>query len=147
MSEVVIYVKKLTKTAKLPVRGHVDDAGADVFADSKRFMDVDNNVVCYGTGLAFAIPSGYWMDLRARSSVYKTGLFLANSVGTIDAGYRGEVMAMFYTNHYKKPYEIGDKVAQLIVMPNVSPMDVKFVEVDELPSENDRGGGFGSTGK
>ena len=147
MSEVIVYVKRLSKTAKMPERSHEDDAGADVFADSKRLMDPDNDVFSYGTGLALAIPKGYWMDLRARSSIYKTGLQLANGVGTIDAGYRGEVRAIFYTNHHKKPYEVGDKIAQLVLMPNVSPMDVRFVEVDELPMDNDRGGGFGSTGR
>ena len=147
MSEVIVYVKRLSKSARLPERSHEDDAGADVFANSKQFIDTDNDVISYGTGLALAIPKGYWMDLRARSSIYKTGLQLANGVGTIDAGYRGEVKAVFYSNHYKKPYEVGDRMAQLVLMPNVSPMDVKFVEVDELPSENDRGGGFGSTGR
>ena len=145
--KVKIYVKKLTPTARMPERAHDDDAGADVYADSKHLLYVDYDVISYGTGLAFAVPDGYWMDLRPRSSVYKTGLMLANGVGTIDAGYRGEVKAVFNTIWRNNPYNVGDKIAQLVVMPNVSPRNVEFVEVDELPSENDRGGGFGSTGK
>ena len=145
--KVTIYVKKLNQNAKLPLRAHSTDAGADVFAVSKRYIDIDHDVVVYGTGLALAIPDGYWIDLRARSSVYKTGQFLANGVGTIDSGYRGEVMAVFYANHCKTTsYNIGDKIAQLVVMPNVSPMDVEFVEVDELPDSERGEGGFGSTG-
>lgn len=147
MGKITVFVKRLNENARLPERSHPDDAGADVFADSKRYANVYNDVICYGTGLAFAVPKGYWMDLRARSSVYKTGLMLANGVGTIDAGYRGEVMAMFYTNHHGQSYDVGDKIAQIVVMPNVSPLDVEFIEVDELPLDNDRGGGFGSTGK
>lgn len=146
MEKVRILFRRMCPEAVAPRRCHPDDAGADVVAVSRRYLDVDNEVVSYGTGLAFAVPSGYWMDLRARSSVYRTGLFLANGVGTIDAGYRGEVRAVFYTNCPGKPYEAGERIAQLVVMPNVSPLDVEFVEVDELPGENDRGGGFGSTG-
>lgn len=147
--KVRVLVKRLDKSASLPERAHDDDAGADVRAVSRTYS-IDGDVITYGTGLAFAVPRGYWLDLRPRSSVYKTGLVLANSVGTIDAGYRGEVKALFYQlklNGTRHAYDIGDKVGQIIVQPNVSPMDVEFVEVDELPSENDRNGGFGSTGK
>ena len=67
-------------------------------------------------------------------------------------GYRGEIMLSFKTRDYKegdiqqllKPYEVGDKVAQLIIMPYPK---IKFVEVNEL-SDSDRGeNGHGSTGK
>ena len=145
--KVKILVKRLNHDAKLPFRAHDADAGADVFATSKKYIDIDHDVICYGTGLALAIPDGYWVDLRARSSVYKTGQFLANGVGTIDSGYRGEVMAVFYnTNTDANSYSIGDRIAQFVVMPNVSPMDVEFVEVDELPSSERGDGGFGSSG-
>ena len=145
-------MKRLSPYAQLPQRSHVDDAGVDVFAVSRTETFVsDKQVITYGTGLAMAIPSGYWIDLRARSSVYKTGMYLCNGVGTIDAGYRGEVLAKFYYDttlmDEDKTYKVGDKIAQLIVMSNVSPLDVEFVEVDTLPDENDRKGGFGSTGK
>ena len=142
-----ILVKRLNSDAKLPMRAHPNDAGADVFATSKRYIDIDHDVISYGTGIALAIPDGYWVDLRARSSVYKTGLFLANGVGTIDSGYRGEVRAVFYTNYASiTGYNVGDKIAQLVVMPNVSPLDVEFVEVDELPDSERGESGFGSTG-
>ena len=67
-------------------------------------------------------------------------------------GYRGEIMISFkfrdhdakYIPQLVKPYEIGQRVAQMIIMPYPH---VDFVEVDEL-SESDRGeGGYGSTGK
>lgn len=149
--KIKILVKRLVPEAKLPERANPSDAGADVYAVSKddkithRYLD--KLVISYGTGLAFAIPEGYWMDLRPRSSVFKTGMVLCNSIGTIDAGYRGEVKALFYSNPGDWPYSVGDKIAQLVVMPNASPLDVEFVEVEELPAEGDRGGGFGSTGK
>ena len=69
---------------------------------------------------------------------------MANCVGVIDSGYRGEVTAKFMTHLFAKPYDKGDRVAQMIIMPYPH---VDIVEVDEL-SESDRGdGGYGSTGK
>lgn len=160
MKKVTILVKKLVPGAKLPQRAHSGDAGADIFVSSVSRTGMHSldggqlTAVCYGSGLAFAVPEGYWLDLRARSSVYKTGQWLCNGVGTIDCGYRGEVKGMFYRlggacsdGANGNEYAVGDKFAQLIVMPGVSPLDVEFAETDELP-ETDRGaGGFGSTGK
>lgn len=144
-----ILVKRLVPEAKLPERAHPDDKGADVYAVTKSIACMFENgrdVLCYGTGLAFAIPSGYSIELRPRSSVYRTGMVLCNSVGTIDAGYRGEVKAMFYSDPGSKPYSVGDKVAQLVVS-ECPATEVEFVEVDELPSSDRGEGGFGSTGK
>lgn len=146
---VKIFVKRLVPEARLPERAHFDDKGADVYATSRNIAMMfheGKDVLCYGTGLAFAIPSGYSMELRPRSSVYKTGMSLCNSVGTIDAQYRGEVKAMFYSDDNCKPYNVGDKIAQLVV-PECLATEVEFVEVDELPESARGEGGFGSTGK
>ena len=149
----VIPFKKLDPNAQAPMRAHSGpdaDAGADCTAVSKSVAKTfgdERHVVKYGTGIAVAIPDGHWIDLRPRSSVYKTGMSLCNSVGTIDASYRGEICAMFYSDDFCKEYDAGDRVCQLVVMPDVDPADVEFVEVDELP-ETERGtGGFGSSGK
>jgi dUTP pyrophosphatase len=78
-----------------------------------------------------------------RSSIRKTDLLLSNSVGVIDAGYRGEIQATF-----KKTggavYKIGDRGAQLIIIPH--PI-VEWNEVNELNNTERGEGGFGSTGK
>lgn len=147
-NKVVIKVKRLAPQARMPERAHFGDKGADVFACSKSiscWFD-SKDVICYGTGLALEVPVGYSVELRPRSSVYKTGMSLCNSIGTIDAGYRGEVKAMFYADHYSKPYEVGDKMAQLVV-PECLATEVEFVEVDELQDSERGEGGFGSTGK
>ena len=69
---------------------------------------------------------------------------MANCVGVIDSGYIGEVTVKFRQHLFAKPYDKGDRVAQMIIMPYPH---VDFVEVDEL-SESERGeGGYGSTGK
>lgn len=70
---------------------------------------------------------------------------LTNSVGVIDSGYRGEIMAKFkrVTDEFDS-YQVGDRIAQLIIIPYP---EVTFEEVDEL-SESDRGeGGYGSSGQ
>ena len=85
-----------------------------------------------------------------RSSIARKDLVLSNGVGVIDAGYRGEVMAKFrlvdpLLKHEEYHwYDVGDRVAQLVVM---KLPDVELEEADEL-SESERGdGGYGSTGK
>ena len=103
----------------------------------------DDHLV-YGVGLAVEIPEGMVGLVFPRSSIRQTDLFMANSVGVIDSGYRGEIIVTF---NIKKGatrwYQVGDRIAQLVIMP--VPL-VKYVEVDEL-SETERGiGGHGSTG-
>ena len=146
-----VKIKKLNPKAVMPKKAHPTDAGFDLVAVSKDFDD-DNNVV-YGTGLAFEIPVGHVGLLFPRSSNAKKDLMLSNSVGCIDAGYRGEVTFKFkmlvrtgpagaWTG--KNRYDIGDRIGQLIIIPIP---DIEFVEADEL-SDSDRGtGGYGSSGK
>ena len=76
-----------------------------------------------------------------RSSISKTEASLANSVGVIDAGYRGPVKLRFYGD--EKPYNVGDRIGQIIIIPYPQ---VEFEEVEDL-TETERGqGGFGSSG-
>jgi len=97
------------------------------------------------TGFAIALPDGYEAQLRPRSGLaLKQALSLANTPGTIDSDYRGEVRVIMI-NHGSEPFTIenGMRIAQMVVAP-VS--RVEWDEVSELP-ETDRGaGGFGSTG-
>jgi len=80
--------------------------------------------------------------LFPRSSISKTNLRLANAVGVIDSGYRGEVILKF-DKQGTKDYEIGDRVGQLMLIPIPS---IQFVEVVNLPNSDRSSGGFGSTG-
>ena len=137
-----VKIKKLNENAVIPRYAHPTDAGLDLVAVTKS-KDRDGNFV-YGTGLAFEIPKGFVGLVFPRSSLSSRGLILTNSVGVIDSGYRGEVTAKFKPFLFTKPYDKGDRVAQMVIMPYPH---VDFVEVDEL-SESDRGeGGYGSTGK
>ena len=139
-----IKVKRLNKLAMLPTKAHATDAGFDLYATSKTY-DNDGNAV-YGCGLAFEIPEGYMGLVFPRSSNAKKSLLLSNSVGVIDSGYRGEVTAKFKRLYpiSQGEYAIGERFAQLVIMPIPA---VEFVEAEEL-SESERGvGGYGSSGK
>ena len=146
-----VKIKKLHKDAVIPKYETVGSVGMDLTAVSKEY-DEHGNVV-FGTGLAIQIPTGYYADLRPRSSISKYDLVLANSVGTIDADYRGELILKFKPSVYfgvnrgdddGVMYNVGDRIAQIIIKPYPK---VSFVEVDDL-SETERGiGGFGSTNK
>jgi len=143
-----INIKKLKPEATIPVYAKEGDAGLDLIAISKETDEYGN--VAYGTGLALEIPIGFVGYLFPRSSISKYNLDLANAVGVIDSGYRGEIICKFKPTAYfsnggqgKEFYEIGDKIAQLIIMPCPK---VIFKEVDELTSSERGEGGFGHTG-
>lgn len=137
----LIKYKKTHKNAVDPVRGNATDAGYDLTATSK---ETKNGFIQYGTGIHFEIPEGMVGLIYPRSSITKKGLMLKNSVGIIDAGYRGEVMFRFHELDNRNIYEVGDRVGQIIFqeLPKIL-----MKEVDEL-SDSERGeGGFGSTGQ
>lgn len=139
-----IHIKKLHPDAVIPAYAKEGDAGMDLVAISKE--DISPTQVRYDTGLAMEIPDGYVGLIFPRSSIYKAGLSLSNAVGVIDSGYRGSIMAVFNKKFGMNltNYNVGDRVAQIIIMPYPQ---CKFVEVENL-SETERGsGGFGSTGK
>jgi dUTP pyrophosphatase len=133
------------QTAQKPKFGKPGDAGADLVATSVDFSR--KNQVVYGTGIAVEIPEGMVGLVFPRSSVRNYDLSMANSVGVIDSGYRGEIMVTFNIlnlHTVENSYQVGDRIAQLIIIP--VPL-AKYVEVEEL-SETQRGQqGHGSTGK
>ena len=139
-----IHFKKLDSKAQKPKFGKPGDAGADLVATS---VDTRHGgQIIYGTGLAVEIPEGMVGLVFPRSSVRDKDLIMANSVGVIDSGYRGEIMVTFNLKNLENIQEIyveGDRIAQLVIIP--VPL-TKYVEVEEL-SETQRGtDGHGSTG-
>ena len=138
-----VKIKKLHPNAVKPKYAKESDAGMDLVATE--IISETPSQITYGTGLAIEIPDGMVGLIFPRSSIRNTGLTLSNSVGVIDAGYRGELQATFNKNGVKDEfYKIGDRIVQIIIVPH--PI-IQIVEVDEL-SESSRGiGGFGSTGK
>ncbi len=152
-----IKFKKLVPEAVIPQRANPTDAGLDLIATSQKAEMCKNedgtehsrevSFKEYGTGLAVEIPEGYVGLLFPRSSVTNKQMMLKNSVGVIDSGYRGEIRARFICADKEEQhnhYSVGDKVAQLLIVPIALPHPI---EAEEL-SDTSRGeGGFGSTGK
>lgn len=148
-----LKIQKLSPTAKIPEITRIGDGdhveiGIDLYADQVEMNFDGNPYLCrIKSGIAIETPEGYYFQLVARSSVYRTGAFLANGVGIIDPSYRGEIMGVFrLTSPLKNPYSVGDRFGQLVLCLNDTNRLV-IEEVDHL-SETTRGsGGFGSTGK
>lgn len=139
-----VRIKRLSPCAKMPVQATPGAAGYDLYAASVRY-DRDEQVLKIGSGLAFEIPTGYVGLIFPRSSVYRTGLRMASSVGVIDSDYRGEVCGYFHFSGTDGcPYAVGERFAQLALLPVHS---VSFALAENL-SETERGtGGHGHTGR
>lgn len=135
--------KKTDKNAVIPSYAKHGDAGFDLTAIREESLGPYKTKFYFG--LAFEIPLGYTGLVFPRSSIHRTDFRLSNCVGVVDSGYRGEVSAVFDMRWIEKePYKIGDRVAQMVIVPCES---VEFEEVDEL-SETERGeNGYGSSGK
>jgi len=135
---------KLTNGAIMPEYKKRGDAGADLYSvEDVVIPSMERRIV--KTGLYFEIPNGYEVQIRSRSGLAaKHGVFVLNSPGTIDSGYRGEIMVILQ-NLGKEDFVVnkGDRIAQMVV----SAVDYMwFTEVEEV-SDTERGsGGFGSTG-
>lgn len=131
--------------AKVPTYAHDTDAAADLYSLETTVIEGNRLGTKIRTGINIQLPEGWLALVLPRSSMgTKTPLRLSNSVGLIDSGYRGEIMAL-YDNISDSPYTInaGDRIAQLLVMPNYR---FQAKVVDAL-TDSDRGeGGFGSSG-
>lgn len=139
-----VLIKKLHPDAIIPVYGNPGDAGFDLHS----LIDItinaqETNII--PTGLAFAIPDGYEMQVRMRSSaVLKANLIIPNAPGTIDAGYRGEVGVIVRNiGDCMCAIKKGERFAQGIIAPV---MRATFIVTDDLPASQRGTGAFGSTG-
>jgi dUTP diphosphatase len=139
-------VVRLDPDLPLPAYAKAGDAGIDLYAREGCVLDAGGGRALIPTGLALALPSGHAGLVLPRSGLaYRHGVTLVNSPGLIDAGYRDELKVVMINTDPHASYEVhrGDRVAQLLIQP----IDVwELVVVDELDGEN-RGGGFGHTGR
>jgi dUTP pyrophosphatase len=128
-----------------PTYAHPGDAGADLVAAEALRLEPGRRAVV-GTGVRIALPEGYAAFVVPRSGLAaKHGITVVNSPGTVDAGYRGEIKVTLLNTDAEAAYdiEIGDRIAQLIVMPVTR---AQFIPVETLPESVRGDGGFGSTG-
>lgn len=146
-NRVIVHIKKLTPTATIPTYGSSYAAGADMYIDSpiEPVIIRPYETVLIPTGIAMAIPDGYVGILAPRSGLsLRTSLRQPNSIGVIDADYRGEIKGMF-ANNSNDPIilEHGMRFAQILFIPVYQAV---FTETEELLSTDRGTGGFGSTG-
>lgn len=138
-------VEVLITASVLPNYAHPGDAGADLHSTEALVLAPGERALV-GTGVAIALPDGYAAFVVPRSGLAaKHGITIVNSPGTVDAGYRGEIKVTLLNTDPSSPFPVavGDRIAQLIVMP-VS--RATFIPVDKLPGSHRGEGGFGSTG-
>ena len=131
--------------SQIPTYAHPGDAGADLVAAEAVRLEPGARALV-GTGVRIALPEGYAAFVVPRSGLAaKHGISVVNAPGTVDAGYRGEIKVALLNTDRTEPYEVavGDRIAQLIVMPVPQ---ARFVPVAELPDSTRGEGGFGSTG-
>lgn len=138
-------IKKLNPAIQTPCYAKPGDAGLDLRVNSPcPIFILPNEIFPVPTGIAVEIPEGHVGLLVPRSSLGKKELMLANTVGVIDSGYRGEIVAMVRNiGQWTAVLERQERIVQLVIVPF---KQVEIEVVDAL-SETERGtGGFGSTG-
>lgn len=132
--------------AVLPVYKTSGAAGADICALLKAPVTIPaGRSAMIPTGLFFAIPDGYEVQIRPRSGLAaKNGVTVLNTPGTIDSDYRGEINVILI-NLGQQDFVVnnGDRIAQMLVAPVIQ---AKFETVAALDSTERGAGGFGSTG-
>lgn len=141
-----LLIRKLHADAILPQYAHgpEEDAGMDLCSVAGALLE-PNIPQAVPTGLSIELPPGYEAQIRPRSGLaFKHAISVANSPGTIDPGYRGEVKVILI-NLGRRAYQVnkGDRIAQMVIAQYVA------VEVEEGElSDTARGeGGFGSSGR
>lgn len=150
MEKINVSVCTMYPDVEIPKYQTSGSAGCDVkayFVNSKTITVRSRETVLIPTGLKFSVPDGYEMQIRPRSGLsLKTKLRIANSPGTLDCDYRGELMVILENTSNSEDIKIdhGDRIAQLIFAPVVQ---AQFNICAELDNTERGSGGFGSTGK
>ena len=138
-----IQVKKLHTHACTPTYAHATDAGMDLCTVERVEVPARGRALI-PTGLAMAIPEGYAGLIRDKSGL-ATKYGITVLAGVIDSDYRGQIyVALLNTGDQTHVFEVGEKVAQMIIQRVEHPV---FVEVSDLETTKRGSGGFGSTGK
>ena len=145
MVNVHVSIKILSRDAQIPHMAYNGDAGVDLRSVERIVLEPQERAMV-ATGLAIALPEGYAGFILPRSGLAaKHGISIVNAPGLIDSNYRGELKVILLNTDPDKSFtiEIGDRIAQLIVMPVPT---INFEQVEEL-TESQRGeSGFGSSG-
>ena len=144
----VIQVVRLSHGVELPLPAYATSgaAGADLLAAVSAPITIAPGArALISTGLLIAVPAGHELQIRPRSGLaLKHGIMVANSPGTIDEDYRGELQVILL-NAGSEPFvvERGMRIAQAVLAPVVRAV---WTEAAQLDSTVRGVGGFGSTG-
>jgi dUTP pyrophosphatase len=145
LTDVVIPIRLLDPDLPLPAYAHPGDAGADLVAAEGAELAPGQRAKVR-TGIAVAIPEGYVGLVHPRSGLAaRLGVTVLNAPGTVDAGYRGEILVILVNHDPVNTVKIarGDRIAQLVVQ---RVERASFHVVDELGDTSRGAGGHGSTG-
>jgi dUTP pyrophosphatase len=138
---------QVTDHSLLPEYAHPHDAGADLKASIPMSISLwPGQRKAIPTGLSVAIPEGYELQIRSRSGLsLNHGIVVANSPGTIDPGYRGEIKVILQNTDDHKPFTIepGARIAQAVLVPVLQAI---FEPVNSLERSVRGENGFGSSG-
>jgi dUTP pyrophosphatase len=142
---VPVPIQRLDPDLPTPAYAHPGDAGADLVA-AEEVAIAPGGRALVRTGVAVALPEGYVGLVHPRSGLAaRLGVTVLNAPGTVDAGYRGEILVNLINHDRSAVAKIarGDRIAQLVVQ-RVERAD--FLVVDVLPESSRGAGGHGSTG-
>lgn len=146
MSEPVpVPLRRLDPELPAPFYAHPGDAGADLLAATEVELGPGERALV-PTGVAIALPDGYVGLVHPRSGLAaRLGVTVLNAPGTVDSGYRGEILVNLINLDRTNVAKIsrGDRIAQLVVQ---RVERARFIPVDELTESSRGAGGHGSTG-
>jgi dUTP pyrophosphatase len=145
VTDLVIQLRRIDPDLPLPSYAHPGDAGADLHAAEEVEL-APGARAAVRTGVALAIPDGYVGLVHPRSGLAaRLGVTVLNAPGTVDAGYRGEILVILVNHDRTEPVKIsrGDRIAQLVVQ---RVERARFQVVDDLDDTARGAGGHGSTG-
>lgn len=146
-----VLVKRLHEDAFMPERKHDNDAGLDLRAMHGRILPAGNSRHVFETGIAVDIPEGYVGYVCPRSGLAaEAGITVLNAPGVIDAGYHGDLsVVLINTGRSAYLVEPGDKIAQLVIQPIVTPKVTLLSDLglDDFPVSARDVQGFGSSGR
>ncbi len=128
----------------LPHYAQPGDAGADLRSSETLTIEAGQRALVR-TGISIALQDGFVGLVHPRSGLaVKHGITVLNAPGTVDAGYRGEIMVtLLNTSDVAFNISVGDRIAQLLIQ---EVYRARFVQVDDLPGSDRGQNGFGSTG-
>ena len=137
-----VLLTRLDPDVPVPAYAHPGDAGADLVTTVDVRLEPGERALV-PTGVAIALPEGYVALVHPRSGLAaRFGVSIVNAPGTVDAGYRGEVMVTLVNTDREQVARLarGDRIAQLVLQ---RVEQARFVEVDALPGSARGAGGYG----